>query len=100
MVATAEGSTVDHSPVPGLRKSGMPEAVETPAPVSATTRRACRMSSAMWTSASMLRSVSIRRAREYQVQLRAWCDAYVGVASVTPRRLRRQEIDGPEQIGG
>ncbi len=46
MCATSIGSTFSHSPVPGVRKSGMPEGTEMPAPVSATTERAPRTSSA------------------------------------------------------
>ena len=46
MWATAIGSTFAHSPVPGERKSGMPEGTEIPAPVSATTRPAPRTSPA------------------------------------------------------
>ena len=37
MWATSIGSTFAHSPVPGERKSGMPDGTEMPAPVSATT---------------------------------------------------------------
>ena len=37
MWATSIGSTFVHSPVPGVRKSGIPEGTEMPAPVSATT---------------------------------------------------------------
>ena len=37
MCATSIGSTFSHSPVPGERKSGIPEGTEMPAPVSATT---------------------------------------------------------------
>ena len=51
MWATAIGSTFSHSPVPGERKSGIPEGTEIPAPVSATTEPASRMSAARrWTS--------------------------------------------------
>ena len=46
MWATSIGSTSSHSPVPGERKSGIPDGTEIPAPVSATTRRAERSSSA------------------------------------------------------
>src|ERR1700685_4228297 len=42
MCATCIGSTFAHSPVWGLRKSGMPDGTEMPAPVSATTERAPR----------------------------------------------------------
>jgi hypothetical protein len=42
MWATAIGSTFSHSPVPGERKSGIPEGTEIPAPVRATTERAPR----------------------------------------------------------
>ena len=41
MCATSIGSTFSHSPVPGERKSGIPEGTEIPAPVSATTEPAC-----------------------------------------------------------
>ena len=46
MWATSIGSTFSQSPVPGERKSGMPEGTEIPAPVSATTELASRTSSA------------------------------------------------------
>src|SRR3954447_17656288 len=42
MCATSIGSTFSHSPVPGERKSGIPDGTEIPAPVSATTDRASR----------------------------------------------------------
>ena len=37
MCATSIGLTFAHSPVPGERKSGIPDGTEIPAPVSATT---------------------------------------------------------------
>ena len=40
MWATSIGLTLAHSPVPGERKSGIPEGTETPAPVNATTEPA------------------------------------------------------------
>src|SRR5690349_21812271 len=46
MWATSIGLTFAHSPVPGERKSGMPDGTEMPAPVSATTEPAERISSA------------------------------------------------------
>src|SRR4051812_48036794 len=46
MWATSIGSTFSHSPVPGERKSGIPDGTEIPAPVSATTESAARTSSA------------------------------------------------------
>ena len=46
MCATSIGFTRSHRPVPGERKSGMPEGTDTPAPVSATTEPASRISSA------------------------------------------------------
>ncbi len=46
MCATSIGSTFSHRPVPGERKSGIPDGTEMPAPVSATTERAPPMSSA------------------------------------------------------
>src|SRR5918998_1231529 len=46
MWATSIGSTFSHSPVPGVRKSGIPEGTEIPAPVRATTEPAARISSA------------------------------------------------------
>ena len=42
MCATSIGSTFSHSPVPGERKSGIPDGTEIPAPVSATTEPAAR----------------------------------------------------------
>src|SRR5690349_18593835 len=46
MCATSIGSTRSHSPVPGERKSGIPDGTEMPAPVRATTEPASRISSA------------------------------------------------------
>src|SRR6267378_4053429 len=58
MWATSMGSTFAHRPVPGVRKSGIPEGTEMPAPVRATTDVAARTRSASawrcsaaWTSA-------------------------------------------------
>ena len=48
MCATSIGSTFSHSPVPGERKSGIPDGTEMPAPVSARTRPAEPSSSASW----------------------------------------------------
>ncbi len=36
MCATSIGSTFSHSPVPGVRKSGIPDGTEIPAPVRTT----------------------------------------------------------------
>ena len=46
IVATFIGSTFAHSPLPGVRKSGIPDGTEIPAPVRATTRSAEPISSA------------------------------------------------------
>ena len=46
MWATSIGLTFSHRPVPGERKSGIPDGTEIPAPVSATTEPAPRISSA------------------------------------------------------
>src|ERR1700712_3098361 len=46
MCATSIGSTCSQMPVPGVRKSGIPEGTEIPAPVSATAEPAERTSSA------------------------------------------------------
>src|SRR2546423_14802915 len=46
MCATSIGSTFSHRPLPGVRKSGIPDGTEMPAPVSATTELAPRTSSA------------------------------------------------------
>ena len=46
MWATSIGSTFAHSPVPGDRKSGIPDGTEIPAPVSATTDPAASISRA------------------------------------------------------
>jgi hypothetical protein len=46
MWATSIGSTFAHRPVPGERKSGIPDGTEIPAPVNATTGWQVRMSSA------------------------------------------------------
>ena len=44
--ATSNGSSLFHKPVSGERKSGMPEGVETPAPVKATAWFECASNSA------------------------------------------------------
>ena len=49
MWATSIGSTFSHSPVRGLRKSGIPDGTEIPAPVRTTARSALRSS---WASRS------------------------------------------------
>src|SRR6516164_8974810 len=64
MCATSIGSTCCHRPVPGERKSGMPEGTDTPAPVRATTERASRTSSAR-------RTCSDRGARRERIALAA-----------------------------
>ena len=46
MCATSIGSTFSHNPVPGLRKSGIPEGTEIPAPVRTTADRAEESSAA------------------------------------------------------
>ena len=46
MWATSIGSTFAQSPVSGVRKSGIPDGTETPAPVSATVHSDSRISSA------------------------------------------------------
>ena len=46
MWATSIGSTLLPQPSPGVRKSGIPEGTEIPAPVRATTESASRISSA------------------------------------------------------
>ena len=46
MCATSIGSTFAHRPVSGVRKSGMPDGTEMPAPVNATTGWHERISSA------------------------------------------------------
>ena len=56
MCATSIGSTFSQSPVPGVRKSGMPDGTEIPAPVSTTARSAPRSSSAR-------RAAPVRRRR-------------------------------------
>src|SRR3954463_9163861 len=43
MCATSIGSTFSHNPLPGERKSGIPDGTEIPAPVSATTEPASRI---------------------------------------------------------
>src|SRR4051794_28333472 len=53
MWATSMGSTFSHRPVCGLRKSGIPDGTEIPAPVSATTGPAERMSSASRSAADV-----------------------------------------------
>src|SRR4051812_15741125 len=54
MCATSIGLTFSHMPVPGERKSGMPDGTDTPAPVSTTAERASRSMSARWVALSML----------------------------------------------
>ena len=46
MWATSIGSTFAQSPVSGVRKSGIPDGTETPAPVRTTVQRDSRISSA------------------------------------------------------
>jgi len=46
MWATSIGSTFSQIPVPGVRKSGIPDGTEIPAPVSATVQRDSRINSA------------------------------------------------------
>ena len=46
MWATSVGFIRSHRPVPGERKSGIPDGTEMPAPVSATTEPASRISAA------------------------------------------------------
>src|SRR5437763_8999662 len=46
MCATAMGSTFSHRPFPGVRKSGIPDGTEIPAPVSTTADEAARSSEA------------------------------------------------------
>src|SRR5262249_1205073 len=58
------GSTCCQRPVPGERKSGMPEGTETPAPVRATTERASRTSPAS-------RRCSVREATRERIALAA-----------------------------
>src|SRR5947199_2879116 len=53
MWATSIGLTFSHRPVPGERKSGMPDGTEMPAPVSATTERAPATSSARRSAAAV-----------------------------------------------
>ena len=53
MWATSIGSTFSHRPVPGLRKSGIPEGTEIPAPVSATTGPATPISAASRASSGL-----------------------------------------------
>ena len=53
--ATSIGSSRDHKPVPSERKSGMPDGVEMPAPVSTTARFALRNNSAASSIAVMRR---------------------------------------------
>ena len=57
MWATAIGSTSAHSPVPGERKSGIPDGTEMPAPVSASTRPAEPSSSASRTAPAVARAL-------------------------------------------
>ena len=54
--ATSIGSSRDHKPVPSERKSGMPEGVEMPAPVSTTARFALRNNYAASSIAVMMAS--------------------------------------------
>src|SRR3954468_17601955 len=55
MCATSIGSTLAHRPVMGVRKSGMPDGTEMPAPVNATTGPADRISSASRSAPTELR---------------------------------------------
>src|SRR3712207_4801995 len=65
MCATFIGSTFSHSPVPGVRKSGIPDGTEIPAPVSATTVSASRISPARRStsvSVAVMRPARVARA--------------------------------------
>ena len=60
MWATSIGSTFSHSPFPGVRKSGIPDGTEIPAPVRTTARSAWRSS-----SASRAASAGVRGRRHF-----------------------------------
>src|SRR5205807_2955414 len=88
------GSTRSHSPVPGERKSGIPEGTEMPAPVSATTPRAPAISAArrsrsaaaspLWTLALTERpSLPLERRRAFGEEGR---DALPGVRALKDAR--------------
>ena len=76
MCATSIGSTFSQMPVPGERKSGIPDGTEIPAPVSATTEPASRTSSA----------------RRSDVGAWATCPATSGCASRGRRRCPRLRV--------
>src|SRR3954463_2623284 len=59
MCATSIGLTFSQMPVPGERKSGMPEGTDTPAPVSTTAERASRSISARRVAWSVVTRVAI-----------------------------------------
>ena len=63
MWATSIGSTFSHRPVPGERKSGMPEGTEIPAPVRATTEPASRTRSARRSTAVSVRATAASACR-------------------------------------
>src|SRR5215208_6369919 len=63
MCATFIGSTFSHSPLPGVRKSGMPDGTEIPAPVRPTARSA-------WPSRSARRPASVEVAEGADALLR------------------------------
>ncbi len=66
MWATSIGSTFAHRPVPGVRKSGIPDGTEIPAPVSATTLSAAWIiaaSRSVRVPTALTRTVSLETAR-------------------------------------
>src|ERR1700760_4348620 len=69
MWATSIGLTFAHSPVPGERKSGMPDGTEMPAPVSATTEPARSIRRASVVAAAV--SVALTRAPSLATEPRA-----------------------------
>ena len=78
IVATRAGSKSFQTPL-DERKSGMPEAVETPAPVSATAQRAPRSmaaSSCTWPSTGRSYASTVGIDIDWQPDLTAWCAAY------------------------
>ena len=75
MCATSIGSTFSHSPVPGERKSGIPDGTEIPAPVSATTVPAERISSASAAAAHLPLNSGVRLPRNAPMPSRASSEA-------------------------
>src|SRR5918994_2946582 len=82
MWATSIGSTFSQIPFPGVRKSGIPEGTEIPAPVSATVHSLSRISSASCAAGAEVNGDGVMRGRLPKMALPS-------EARRLPSRLRR-----------